>query len=238
MNVYLKKLKDSRGGASIVEYTIVLPLCLFVVMFLFFAAYFLNERAVLDAAAHRSVLVAQKLYTDPKFISMADLSYTDDVDYVGYKRNGNTLQDAAEVNKPYRFVFGTADFNATVKEAVKKKAESCVRTNQLFPLWESYIGDVEVSEPVVDGLIVKNVTVTVSESYEFPAFMQMIGLQGEYVMQGAATTSLSAEPELIRNIDLATQLLDRLDGGEDYMDKIKETLKKIGNFVTSLGEGD
>ena len=227
----IKKLHNSRGAASVVEYTIVLPICMFIVIFLFFAGYFLNERAVLDAAAHRSVLVAQKIYGDSKFSSFTDLSYTDTVDYVGFKRNGSELTDIS--NKPYRYLFGSDKIKELVRASVEKKAISCIINNQLFSLG-NYIKDTKVEVGPVEGIVVKSVTVVITEEYKFPGLLRFIGFKGNYIMQGAATTTFSDQTELIHNIDLVVEFMEDI-GADKFIDKIRGFFKKIGNFVTSLG---
>lgn len=225
------KLHNSRGAASIVEYTIVLPICMFIVIFLFFAGYFLNERAVLDAAAHRSVLVAQKIYGDCKFSSFTDLNYADTVDYVGFKRSENDLSDIS--NQPYRYLFGSNKIAELIRTSVEKKAISCINNNQLFSLG-NYIKDTKVEVGPVEGLLVKSITVVITEEYKFPGMLRSIGFEGSYIMQGAATTTFTDQTELIHNIDLVVEFMEDI-GANKFIEKIQGFFKKIGNFVKSLG---
>lgn len=228
-------INEQTGAASIVEYSIVLPLCLVVVMFLFLLAYFLNERAVLDAAAHRSVLVAEKLYFDPKFKQLADLDYAAmEKDYVGYKKQFESLENQEIRTEPYRFFLGNSEFKEYAEKCVEQKAISCVRNNQLFPLGDR-VQNLKVEKSEISYGLVKKVVVTITEEYHMPRLVTLIGLEQEYKMQVSATTSLSAEPELIRNIDLAMEVAE--DTGVDkYLEKAKKVFSKIGNFVKSLGE--
>ena len=55
-------MKGSKGSASILEYTLVLPVCLISVVVLFFTGYYLCYSAVLDAAADRVVLLVHNIY--------------------------------------------------------------------------------------------------------------------------------------------------------------------------------
>lgn len=235
----IQYLKEQRGVASIVEYSIVLPLCLVAVMFLFLVAYFLNERAVLDAAAHRSVLVAEKLYFDPKFKVITDLDYVNmSEDYVGYKKKYTSFKDPALDGQieaeQYRFFMGGSSFQKYAEQCVKQKALSCVANNQLFPLGDR-VSDLQVETVEITTGPFKKVSITITEEYHMPNLVKLIGLDTDYKMQVSATTGLSAEPELIRNIDLVLEVMEDYNL-DDYLEKFKSVLEKVSNFVTSLGE--
>lgn len=227
-------VKGCKGAAAIVEYTIILPLCLVVVMTLLFLGYFMNEGAVLEAAAHRSVLLAEKLYFDGKFKTVTELDYESyEEDYVGYKKQGTPMKDMDI--KPYRFLFGKGDYETYTKERVKEKALSCVRNNQLFPMGDGFHG-LEVETVDISGGFIKKATVVIKEEFHLPKFVTLIGLEQDHCMYASAMTSLSSQPEFMRNIDLAFEIVEdvKLDG---YLDRLKTVLDKIKNFVGSLGEG-
>lgn len=234
-----KFLSEENGAASIVEYSIVLPLCLVAVMFLFLVAYFLNERAVLDAAAHRSVLVAEKLYFDPKFKVMTDLDYVNMTeDYVGYKKKYESFNDTGVQGnieaEQYRFFLGGSSFKEYAEQCVKQKALSCVANNQLFPLGDR-VQNLQVETVEITSGTFKKVSITITEEYHMPKLVKLIGLDTAYKMQVSATTGLSAEPELIRNIDLVLEIMEDFNV-DDYLENFKTVLEKVSNFVTSLGE--
>lgn len=230
-------MKKCRGAAAIIEYTIVLPLCLVMVMVLLFLAYYMNERAVIDAAAHRSVLLAEKLYFDGKFKTVSELDYGHYAeDYVGYKKQNNSLNaiNWEDVDlKPYRFLFGKAEYDEYVKEKVKEKALSCVRQNQLFPLNETF-HDLEVEKVEITGSFSKKITVVIKEEFHLPDFVALLGLEQDHKMYASAMTSLSAQPELMRNIDLVGEIMEEFEA-DKYLERFKTVLDKLKNFVGSLG---
>lgn len=233
----LHRLGSCRGAAAIVEYTVVLPLCLFVVMFLLVAGYFLNERAVLDAAAHRSILIAQRYYSDPKFTVLADISADPAQDYVGYKRSTRGMQEIE--NDPYRFLKGSGSLEKMIQSAITDKAVSTIQTNRMFPFGDylEEITETNVHVSGLEGILTKSITVTITEEYKFPAFLRMLGFQDTYVMQGVATTTVSAEPEVIRNIDMVIEIMEDFNA-DSFLEKVQGFFRKIGNFVGSLSGGE
>lgn len=223
--------KENRGAASIVEYSIVLPLCLIVFMFLFLAGYFLCERAVLDAAAHRAVLVTQKLYSDARFKQISDLDFEDETDYVGYKRNSSEISET--VNEPYRYFIGRGSLTDLAIDTMEKKAISCVEKNRLFPLGDK-VGNLKADADFHNGILIQTATVTITEEFTLPELVKLIGLDTKYEMKVTAKTSVSDISELINNIDFVMEIMEDL-GADKYFEQLQDIFKKIGNFVKSLG---
>lgn len=227
-----KAIKCQYGAASVVEYTLILPLCLVVFVFLFLAAYYLSEKAILDAAAHRAVLVAQRFYGDVQFKNFADTEFTDSIDYVGYKKKTG---DVSEIkSEPYRYFLGRTNLKINVEEAMKAKAKNCVETNRLYSLGDK-VSDLYIDTSFVNGIFTKSATVTISETFHMPKIVKLIGIETEQEINVTAKSSVSDVTELISNIDFVMEVLEDV-GADKYLENLKSFFKKIGNFVESLSK--
>lgn len=225
--------RDERAAASILEYSIVFPFCLFVLVFLFSVGYFLNQRAVLDAAATRAVLVAQKVYTDMNYTDLVEFGNGDkDKDYVGYKqRNKTNLRDLK--TEPYRYIEDAfnGEITAEVEKQMKERAEKIVTFHQLVQLDER-VTEVVVTAKV-SGNIFKKAEVEIQQKFKMPVakIFQMAGGDGTlFTMKSRAQLMIMNPSELVRNINFALDTVERLTKGTDITREFTLFFGKITNF--------
>lgn len=236
MKKWLLHLKNERASATIVEYTIVLPICLFVIGFIFVVAYFMNQRALLDAAVERGVLDAQKIFSDPNskiFMVFSDGSTAD----VGYAPVSDPKYSNME-SDPYRFLFNGYNYD-TIRDKVSKKVLNTINRNKIsdYGTW--------FSEPIVEcspvtGFISKSITVTVRQNFYMP-FIPLIMRNGEMFdveMISSASMPIMCSPEFIRNTDFIMDTIERATGGINIKEKILGFFDKITSFFNNTTKQD
>ena len=221
--------RREAGAATIIEYVIVLPIVLLIVLFMFTVGFFLNQQALLDSAAERGLFLAQKLYTDPNAESILDAEYGQAFKSAGYQIKQASGGYSYNYD-PYRY---WGDYKVEeIGSAVRQYVEGVVKKGQ-----SGYIG-LFLGDPVADytpesGLLTKNVTITVRQRFRiFPTLANMLWGKQEAALLGSATMTVNAQTEFVRNVDFAADLLGRFKVVDTVIDRIAAVLDKVTAFFT------
>ncbi len=228
---YLRRLKtEEQGAGTIVEYSIVLPICLFLILILFIVGFFLHQASVLDAAAERGILIAQKIYTDPNSEQVIDYRATTKGTVVGYRRKGDKIKTNNFESDPYRY-WNNGYNSDSIKNNVENKVSNVVESSQLF-VSEKFLGRPKVTYNGVSGLLFKSASVEVTQTFSMlPSLMNVFGLEPKLTLRGYASMRIDSQTEFIRNVDFVCDLLDRFKVGK-YIDQIQLVFSKITDFFT------
>lgn len=229
-------IKEEKGAASIVEYAIVLPICLFMLVFIFFIGYYLNQCALLDAAVNRGVLIAQKIYTDPN--SEEVMMYGDGMDdtFVGFKKRDSVFESGDLESDPYRF-FDQDYKEDTIKTKIENKVKSIIANGQLLML-EGRVNDIKVNVSDISGVISRKISVSASQKMYIPVISILLSddsYEKYFTIQATASANISNTTEFVRNSDFVYDTFIRFGGG-DIVNKIKNIFDKITSFIGKLGE--
>lgn len=226
MKTKLDKILEEKGSASIVEYSIVLPICLIVLLFIFTVGYMLNQRAVLDAAATRAILIAQKVYADPKYseIILLDGS-SEEKDIVGYK-DRDTLNKKIE-SDPYRYFFNNYKSDM-ISNLIEKKVLDIVKKNQLVQL-DPRVSEVTVTVPSIEGILWKKASVVVKQDYYVPILLGHLKIYSGIQMVSKASVAIVSPAELLRNVDFVVDIVEDVSGN-DVTQTLVDFFGKISSF--------
>ncbi|MDR0381849.1 MAG: pilus assembly protein [Oscillospiraceae bacterium] len=225
---YRKLVEEETAAASIVEYSIVLPLCLIVLLFIFFVGYVLNQRALLDSAAHRGVLLAQQYYADPNYNNIVDLGLTEAKrDYVGHKSYSmNVLFE----NDPYRFL-NKNYHEDMIRERMEGKITSVIGKNQLF-LLDNRLTTFDVDIPGMEGFLNKSAEVTITQRFYLPLLLGHVNLEPVYTMTAKSRVTVTTPAEFVRNTDFVIDTIEKYTG-TDVTEKLVTFFAKITDFFKS-----
>ena len=224
----LKWLRKEQGAATIIEYAIVLPVCLFIILFVFTIGFFLNQQALLDSAAERGILLVQKMYTDPNATDVLDMKSGPGFYEAGYqKRAGNQNKYNYD---PYRF-WGRNYKNEEITNLVKSRVENIVKESQ-----SEYIA-LFLTEPKAEyhnngGLISKNVEVTVSQELKVFSGLSQFWGHDKLTLEGNASMHVISQTEFVRNVDFISDVLERFPVVDNTIKRIKSALDKITKLFT------
>ena len=229
MNRLRAFLRKERGAATIMEYAIVLPICLLIILFIFTVGFFLNQQALLDSAAERGVLLVQRMYTDANAGEVLDMNSGTGFYEAGYqKRAGN--QNTYDYD-PYRF-WGSNYKNDEISELVETRVEEIVKQGQ-----SDYIA-LFLSEPKASyqnngGLIAKSVEVTVKQDFRlFPGLTKLLWGPEKTTITGRATMHVISQTEFVRNVDFISDVLHRFPVVDQTLNRISSALDKITSLFT------
>lgn len=232
MKNYWNKWNRQDGAATILEYTIILPICLFVIVFIYMIGYFLNQQANLDAAVTRGVTVAIKVYNDPNAEQVMDMGTDAGSTQVGYKKK---TSDFANLERdPYRYLNNGYKYDE-MKSLIEAKIRNCIKTNQL-PIIDSRVDEVEINFPEknkVSGIINKKLTVNVTQKFQMPFLPTFMGKNGKgpvMELNSTATVTVVNPTEFVRNVDFADDTIKRFTG-VDITKKMTSLFEKVTSFL-------
>lgn len=231
MTFWKKLTSEDQGAATIVEYSIVLPICLFIILFLFMTGFFLHQAAVLDAAAERGIIIAQKIYSDPNAEKVINFSETTNGKTVGYRKKSATINSSNFTSDPYRYWDNNYNSNS-IKSNIEKKVKAVVESSQLL-VSDQYLSKPRVTYNGVSGIFFKTASVEITQSFSlFPSLMNLFDLEPTITLRGYASMKIDSQTEFIRNVDFVCDILDRFKVGE-YIKQIQVVFSKISDFFTN-----
>lgn len=236
MKEYWNKIKNTQdGAATVVEYSIILPICLFVIVFIFMIGYFLNQQANLDAAVRRGVTVAIKIYNDPNAEKIMEMGTEQGSNLVGYKRKIDKFEDLE--SDPYRY-WNNNYKQDTMKTLIEKKIKNCIQKNQM-EIIDSRVDGIEIIFPEeMSGIINKRLTVNVTQDFQMPFLPTFLGKNGKgpvMKLTSTATVTVTNPTEFVRNIDFAADVIERFTD-VDITEKITAMFDKVTSFFNSTKE--
>lgn len=232
----MKTIRREDGVSNIIEYSIVLPLCLVAVCFLLVVGYYLHQSALLESAVYRSAMVVQRIYSDPNALTLIDFGTEEE--FVGYKTK-TELKDAGKLERdPYRFFsanYRDSEITTAVAgtEETLGKIRTIVEQGTLSPVKAIYVGEAEPGYEK-SGCVVK-----VTQSFKLPGIFKLVGLPEETEISVQARASKTSQTEFVRNSmmveDLIETLTDRSDAVANVVKTVQNVFAKIGDFFTKTG---
>ena len=228
-----KFLKEEKAAAAIVEYSIILPICLFLFGFLFLSGYYLNQRAVLDSAVNRGVVLAQKIYCDPNADAILDMGLSDNYYRSGYRLiSGGFSADTNFKSDPYRYLGSNYKYNE-IATIIERKVRGSVKTSQLITL-ESRVSDLNVDLPKsFSGFISYKVTVSASQNFYNPFLPRLVKKNAKplLTLESSATAAVMNSSEFVRNVNMVDDVIEKFTGS-NIGSKLHDMVSKISTFIS------
>lgn len=213
--------KKESGGVE-VEATIILPIAILSVILLLYLALFLFQRANLQACLETSVIYYKNSATDTFVQRNGTVEYTiDDESNMGL---GNSYS-AERPLWPYRGIFDSGNFES--QEEFEEYFLS-VAGNMLF-------GEPNVEITYDNYVLFRQFEVTAIQTVSSPIDFSVLGIGNEYKVSATARVSVVDHDGLIRNADLAIDLLEDTKLGEmarGFATKIGDVYNKIKDMLS------
>lgn len=231
-------VKEEKAAAPIVEYSIVLPICLFILGLLFASGFYLNQKAVLDSAVNRGVVLAQKIYCDNNADKIMNMGLDENSYQVGVTIDSNALKNPKNLkSEPYRYLkFGSRYDD--IYGAIEKKINTAVNTSQLINA-DIRLSDLSIKMPKkFKGFMIYKMTVTVSQDFYNP-FVPVLVRQNTtslFSMKSSATAAVMSTTEYVRNVDMLNDVVGRVTGStcDGWVSKM---LSRLTSFMSKTGVG-
>lgn len=220
-------LQNCDGAASIVEYSIVLPLCFLVIAFIFLLGFYLNQKAVIESAGQRSLVLAMKMFNDPSADKVYDFSYGIDQGQSGV---GQSSYDFSSMTRdPYRYWtnYRAGDIDSAVKSFVTQAV-----ANSQIHMVSRWASTPEAEYVPNGGLLGNNITVTVKQQYTLVpiVFLNLLGIDKTTIVSTSRMNVIN-QTEFIRNTNFACDLIVEM-GGAEILAKVGQVMDSITKFFS------
>lgn len=211
---HVKNIRVSRNGAMTVEYAIIFPFVIFVVMLLVYIGLVYYQQALLQ-----SVVTANA--QDWAFLWGYDAKKVQPGEGIlgaeGYNSEGLYWHIFPEANRKKEII----------RNAIRKDYErrSILRSNR----------DVQIDVSFENYLIFQKVDIKATAVYALPmkSFFQAVGLTGDFTLQAYSETSVHDPKEFIQNVDFLLQIYEESGAKDWVMEKCKplmDSLKKVKDY--------
>lgn len=224
-------IKEEKANAQVVEYTIILPICLFLLALLFLGGFYLNQQAVLDSAVSRGVALAQRVYTDPNSSKLYNLGNSGEDYQVGVKINSSALTAGTLKSKPYRYMTHRKVFDEVYNE-INKKIKNSVSTSQLIKT-DTRLSDLQIERPKdFKGFVLFRTTITLKQEFKNPFVPKLLGESAGtwFEMSSTATATAMNVSEFVRTVDFLNDVCERFTGN-DTGEWVQKLLDKVTTFL-------
>jgi hypothetical protein len=210
----IKKIRHSRHGAITIEYAVIFPLVIFVVMLLVYIGLVYYQQALLQSVVTANAQDWALLW--------------------GY--------DAQKVH-PGEGILGAEGYNSEAlywhifPEANPKKENirnAILRDYERKSILKSS-RDVQVEVSFKNYLLFQKVDIKATAIYTMPmkGFFQAVGLTGDFTLQAFSEISVHDPKEFIHNVDYLLQIYDESGAKDWVMEKCKplmDSLKKVKDY--------
>ena len=215
-------LQREEGAATIVEYTIVFPFVIMVVLLLVILGNMTYEKALLESAAERGALYACKVVADPNYANQKIFPKAANLNEIGeVAMTGDKIKTA-----PYRYLAGFVDPpTVNIKDDIRKLVQGAQFMRN------------EIDDPVVNvvpGLSYK-VEVIVTEDFKMPEMFRFLGTSSFATISATSEMWVNEPAEFIRNADYAVELVQRASDALGVTEKINKIKSSIDFFFNRTG---
>ena len=217
-----RNLHKDESGMAVVEAAIILPLCIIMVIAVYYAAIFMAQQANLQANLQNSVVYFKNVESD-NYVEL-DSRMTYDHASGTVKANSAITMETPKYMFPYRSVF--SKWNG----GVKNKFTSFFRSMCGHMFFDT--GDnIKLTVPSMNNYIVyKCLTVHATQTVKPAISLAMVGLPDEFEISASARITVTNPDELIHNIDFVIDILEDTKLGQmagELAGKVQELYQKF-----------
>lgn len=212
--------KSERGAMSIVEATFVFPIMFFIVFFLIMAGEAYYQRARVEQAVTCAAVYGAARCENPMLESVVE----------SVASSGKVPKDPAEIDvMPYRYILtGEAK---SIASQVKSDLESEIEAMEPLFFHNMKPNLESVSINVKMNPLISSFPVTVKFSVPFPIRIIFSTDPIEFHYEINITTSIGDPSELVRNVAIVMDLMERSKTATNITSKISEMIDPIWEWV-------
>lgn len=218
----MRRNKKNESGLAIVEATILLPLCLLMVMAMYYVAIFMCQKANLQANLENALLYYKNVETDTFVEANTEMAYS--------KADGiNSAVGSAYGTPssliPYRTLgmkFDDTSFNQFARSMFG---------NMFFDTGENVV----VTSKSTNYIVYKTIEATAVQTIEPAVSLEMVGIPNQMTITVVSEVVISDGDEFIRNTDMIIDLVSETELGQAGKDIIQEGVNLYKQFCDKIG---
>ncbi len=212
------RLKQDERGMAIVEAAMILPLCILMVLAVYYAAIFLCQKANLQANLENTLVYYKNMESDTYLTLRDDMAYSlEDTTVTG---RASAYDPEPETLFPYRF------FTMKLDNA---KFEQFFRSMSGYMFFDD--GDnVKLTVEKTNYVVYKSIRATAIQQVAPAVDLSMVGFPDLFTIKASGEAIVSNQDDFIRNTDLIIDLVRETTVGE----KISAFVDKIAEFYNNL----
>lgn len=210
-------LQKNESGLAIVEATILLPVCIIMVVAVYYASIFICQKANLQANLENALVYYKNAYSDTYITPNTTMTYGREeqkVDAVGSKYETPTPQF------PYRF-FGM-DFKS-------KNFESFFRSMCGYMFFDTG-ENVKLTVDNTNYIVYKTIHATAVQTVSPAVSLSLIGMDNKFTIMAESEIVVTDGDDFIRNMDFAIDIISKTKLGE----KASELVGKLSGLYEKI----
>ena len=211
----MKKRLKSEKGVVIVEATIIFPIVFLIVFLMIFLGNAYFQKSKVEEIVTRMAYYGSAQCADPL------LKYVQESDAVPAYGTKYEIE-------PYRFIVGGMKSIVTdVDGQIRKKVDEL--GSGFFKHMEP---DLKVLDVKFNNAYVYS-TFSVEINYTIPLPMRLPGMRKNFALNlnSRCDVPVSDTAEFIRNVDMAEDLVEATETGQNIIEKTQKIMSKIGEFI-------
>lgn len=214
-----KSLKRDENGLAVIEATILLPVCIIMVVAVYYASVFLCQKANLQANLENALIYFKNADSDTYIVPTSEMTHTrtdGKIDSVGSKYETPTAKF------PYRF------FAMNTKKDGFIKFFRSMCGYMFFDTGENVTINVENQ----NFIVYKTIKATATQTVKPAISLSLAGLGDSFTISASSEVVITDGDDFIRNADFAIDIVSKTKLGEtasmiadklvDVYDSIKE----------------
>lgn len=224
-----KKWKE-ESGVIMVEASIYFPIVIFTVFAMIYFGMVKYQESILTFQVEKLAIMGgrQVAYQGYEIFAGEDDLVSSSVDFKSGNDFSSEIQEYYSRHSEHLYNEWRFDYSA---EAGSLESElSQMLSRRSFLTGVETTADVSISNYVIG----KNLTVKASYGLRSPRLLEYVGVPLDLTLKSNVTQSASNPTELVRNIDLATDLIDFLLQRFGVKDRVDSFLKKVEDIKDKI----
>lgn len=208
----MKRFFKDRRGLVIVEAVYIFPIMIMITLAMYFLSMYISTKVVLQSSLEWAITQAAADISD------ASVVFTD--------RSGEWSGERELLN-PYRHIF--SELGGAGKDGMDISVRRKV-ANRAVPLG----GTLTIDIKEVNMLIYKELRGSASLTVKMPINLSFVGLPSQVRLEASAKQMVNDRDELIRNMDIAFDIVEYIDERYDISGKIGTVFDNAKQLVTKF----
>ena len=217
-----KNIIKNQSGLAVVEAAILLPVCILMVVAVYYAAIFMCQKANMQANLQNALIYYKNVDSDTYVSADTGMDFTRaDGDATTINAKGSSYSVSSSLF-PYRFFF---------MKFTDKNFERFFRSMSGYMFFDS--GDnIKLDVDPTNYVVYKTIKVTATQTVMPAVSMALIGLSDSLTISVTSEVVITNGDDFIRNVDFITDLLKKTDVGN----KVLEMVDKVKTFYDDFKE--